>query len=683
MHENDNLEMFLSGTCYLNSLIQTLYMIPAFRRALLSWEYIPDLHGEAERCLSRQLQKLFAQLQLSSRAAVTTGALTRSFGWTSADAFVQQDVTECFTVLMSFLESQSIGSYIASAHRGELRDYLCCSNCGGQRGRNEVYQDIHLEVKGHTSVEAMLLAHGSEEVLEGVECSACHGKHNHRKGIALTVLPEVLMLHLKRFTLDYTTWQRVKLNDEVTIPLVLNMEAYVGDSKERPEAELKYELTSILVHVGGAHSGHYFCVVRDPASKSWFKFNDAMVTAVPEDELNSILVSNSTGYGLVYRRASSASVSVVEPAVIPDDIRREIDEENSAFEVAKAEWVEKQKWAQVLVYGPWEASSGSSGLSVLTAIKSLSIHKERTTPTGLLTEVAEALREKNPDVAVALADGRLRLRVFDKAKNLALMPLDCSDNDLPESFLTNPLLLEVRPEGVQFESFAADGLALQLIQVASCTSGELGAELSFHDPVQFSISASATLGQLREAIAARLEIALANTQVVLFRDDSPVALQDDALHLKDLPVTTGDTLHVDDEPRSNEKSNSRLLSYFELLAHSITVYFNDLQNSAEAPKIPSDKASESNPLTSMVAMLNEKSRAAELRKSVRVDGRSPLRVLKDKIGALIDLPVGEFTVKRSSGQELKDLDLELSSGYGLTDGACLEVSPGAPMKAGE
>ena len=165
MHENDNLEMFLSGTCYLNSLIQTLYMIPAFRRALLSWEYIPDLHGEAERCLSRQLQKLFAQLQLSSRAAVTTGALTRSFGWTSADAFVQQDVTECFTVLMSFLESQSIGSYIASAHRGELRDYLCCSNCGGQRGRNEVYQDIHLEVKGHTSVEAMLLAHGSEEVL--------------------------------------------------------------------------------------------------------------------------------------------------------------------------------------------------------------------------------------------------------------------------------------------------------------------------------------------------------------------------------------------------------------------------------------------------------------------------------------------------------------------------------------
>jgi len=657
-------------------------MIPAFRHALFSWEYNPDLHGEAERCLSRQLQKLFAQLQLSSRAAVTTGALTRSFGWTSADAFVQQDVTECFTVLMSFLESQSIGSYIASAHRGELHDYLCCSKCGDQRGRNEVYQDIHLEVKGHTSVEAMLLAHGSEEDLEGVECSACHGKHNHRKGISLTALPDVLMLHLKRFTLDYTTWQRVKLNDEVTIPLVLNMEAYVRDSKERPNSELMYELASILVHVGGAHSGHYYCVVHDPVSKAWFKFNDATVTAVSEDELNSILISNNTGYGLVYRRASSASILSVGPAIIPDDIRREIDEENAAFEVAKAEWEEKQKWAQVLVYGPWEASSGSSGLSVLAATKSLSIHKERTTPMDLLTQAAETVREKNPDVAVCLADGRLRLRVFDKAKNLALMPLDCSLNELPESFLTNPLLLEIRPESTQFESFAADGLALQLIQVAGCRAGESGVELSFHDPVQFSISASATVGHLREAISARLEVALTNTQVVLFQDDSPMALQDDAQLLKDVSITTGDTLHVDDECR-NDKSTSRLLSYFEVLAHSITVYFNDLKKTSEAPEIRSDNAPENNPLTSMMAVLNAKSRAAESRKSVRIDGRVPLRSLKDKIGALIGLSVGEFTVKRSSGQELKDLDLELSSGYGLTDGVCLEVALGAPMKAGE
>jgi len=68
------------ATCYLNSLLQTLYMLPEFRRALLLWRYDASRHGEEDRCLSRQLQRLFAHLQLSKRAAVTTGGLTKSFG---------------------------------------------------------------------------------------------------------------------------------------------------------------------------------------------------------------------------------------------------------------------------------------------------------------------------------------------------------------------------------------------------------------------------------------------------------------------------------------------------------------------------------------------------------------------------------------------------------------------------
>jgi hypothetical protein len=654
-------------------------MVPAFRHALFSWEYNPDEHGEAERCLSRQLQKLFAQLQLSSRAAVTTGLLTRSFGWTSADSFVQQDVTECFTVVMSFLESQSIGTYIAGAHRGELRDYLCCSSCGDQRGRNEVYQDIHLEVKGHATVEAMLEAHRAEEVLEGVECSACQGKHDHLKGIYLTALPEVLTLHLKRFTLDYATWQRVKLNDEVTIPRVLNMGPYLGHAREESKPELNYALASILVHVGGAHSGHYYCFVCDPASKTWLKFNDAIVTSVSEDVLDSILSLNSTGYGLVYRRVSSDSMAFVDPSIIPADIRLEIEKENTSFEEAKAEWEEKQKWTHVLVYGPWEASRGGSALSTLAATKSLSVHKERATLDSLLSQAVEALREKDPGIVVALAAGRLRLRVFDKAKNLALMPLSSGAGEVPDICFHHPLLLEVRSEGVEFEAFAADGISLQLIQVARSTAGELGTELVFHDPVQLSIAASATVGQLREAASERLGVALAIIQLVLFREDSPMALQDESQPLRDLQVTTGDSLHVDDVRGS--ESSGRLLAYFELLAHSATVYFNDPRTAA----VPKDNGNPptSNPLTGMVAMLKEKSRAAEQRKSVRVDGRVPLRVLKDKIGAALHLSVGEFKLKRASGQELKDLDLELSSGYGLTDGACLDVQLGAPLAAGE
>jgi len=65
---------------------------------------IPSLFTCAPRCIPYQLQRLFAQLQLSSQAAVTTNSLTQSFGWTGADAFAQHDVQELTCVLFDALE---------------------------------------------------------------------------------------------------------------------------------------------------------------------------------------------------------------------------------------------------------------------------------------------------------------------------------------------------------------------------------------------------------------------------------------------------------------------------------------------------------------------------------------------------------------------------------------------------
>lgn len=50
-------------TCYLNSLLQALYMTPEFRNALYNWEF--DGQGEA-KSIPFQLQKLFLNLQVGS-----------------------------------------------------------------------------------------------------------------------------------------------------------------------------------------------------------------------------------------------------------------------------------------------------------------------------------------------------------------------------------------------------------------------------------------------------------------------------------------------------------------------------------------------------------------------------------------------------------------------------------------
>lgn len=52
-------------TCYLNSLLQALYMTPEFRNALYNWEFV-GMPKEEAMSIPFQLQKLFLSLQVSS-----------------------------------------------------------------------------------------------------------------------------------------------------------------------------------------------------------------------------------------------------------------------------------------------------------------------------------------------------------------------------------------------------------------------------------------------------------------------------------------------------------------------------------------------------------------------------------------------------------------------------------------
>ena len=69
--------LWLGATCYLNSLIQTMFMTPEFRRAVFKWTYNKEKDGEESLCIPLQLQRLFGYLQLSKSKAVDTVDLTR------------------------------------------------------------------------------------------------------------------------------------------------------------------------------------------------------------------------------------------------------------------------------------------------------------------------------------------------------------------------------------------------------------------------------------------------------------------------------------------------------------------------------------------------------------------------------------------------------------------------------
>ncbi len=69
------------STCYLNSLIQTLFMTPEFRRNV--YAYIHNSKRlENKNSIPFQLQKLFVLLQTTKQKPISTKGLLKSFQWT-------------------------------------------------------------------------------------------------------------------------------------------------------------------------------------------------------------------------------------------------------------------------------------------------------------------------------------------------------------------------------------------------------------------------------------------------------------------------------------------------------------------------------------------------------------------------------------------------------------------------
>lgn len=120
------------ATCYLNSLIQTLYMTPEFREILYSWNYKDaEEKFNKEYCIPLQLQILFGSLQTSDRDKVSTKGLTRSFNWQSNEVSYQQDIQEFCRVLFNAIEEsfKAIDKpcTLQDIYQGGMGDYLKCT----------------------------------------------------------------------------------------------------------------------------------------------------------------------------------------------------------------------------------------------------------------------------------------------------------------------------------------------------------------------------------------------------------------------------------------------------------------------------------------------------------------------------------------------------------------------------
>ena len=157
----------LGATCYLNALLQMLYNVNAFRKSVYS---LPHEGEVFESSTTLALQSVFRNLQCS-KDPVTTKDLTRAFGWTSQEAFMQQDVQEMMRVLLDKLEDKMRGTEVDGAignlFSGTIRSFITCLNVEYVSQREESFYDVQLDVKGCKDIYASLDKYTDKETLDG------------------------------------------------------------------------------------------------------------------------------------------------------------------------------------------------------------------------------------------------------------------------------------------------------------------------------------------------------------------------------------------------------------------------------------------------------------------------------------------------------------------------------------
>nr|CAB3267563.1 ubiquitin carboxyl-terminal hydrolase 47-like [Phallusia mammillata] len=229
-------------TCYLNSLIQTLYMTPEFRNALYKWEY--DNKDETQTSIPYQLQRLFLLLQTTPKQSVETTGLTGSFGWDSSEAWQQHDIQELCRVMFDALEKKFEGTdqadLIKRLYEGKMKDYVQCCECSHESARDDTFLDVPITIRpfgsstSYKSVMEGLNAFVEPETLDESNqyfCEKCAKKCDAKKGLKFITFPYLLTLQLKRFDFDYQTMHRIKLNDRMWFPQILNLNSFIDNDQ--------------------------------------------------------------------------------------------------------------------------------------------------------------------------------------------------------------------------------------------------------------------------------------------------------------------------------------------------------------------------------------------------------------------------------------------------------------------
>ncbi|XP_023212297.1 ubiquitin carboxyl-terminal hydrolase 31-like [Centruroides sculpturatus] len=172
-----------------------------------------------------------------------------------------------------------------------------------------------------------------EEKLEAEDawmCPSCKCRQQVVKQLSLWTVPDIFVVHLKRFRQSST--HRTKLTTLVEFPLMsLDISQFMTSRRQEMPAHIMngnlntlsywspwkrhrlqnysqgddvYELYAVCNHQGNMLSGHYTGYCKNPVDGHWYLFDDTKVTQIPESK---IVTANA--YILFYQKSNLSSSS--------------------------------------------------------------------------------------------------------------------------------------------------------------------------------------------------------------------------------------------------------------------------------------------------------------------------------------------------------------------------------------
>ncbi|KAG8178428.1 hypothetical protein JTE90_019137 [Oedothorax gibbosus] len=325
------------ATCYMNSVLQQLYMIEDIRNGILSVEGAAidpneDFSGE-ERLenesqstseesegteekgsreetrkeynlgVLKQVQAIFGHLACSKLQYYVPRGFWKHFKlWGEpVNLREQHDALEFFNSLVDSLEEAlkllnqpCILSQILS---GSFADQKICKDCPHRYSREESFTALNIDIRNHSNLLDSLEQYVKGDLLEGANayhCEKCNKKVDTVKRLCIKKLPPMLAIQLKRFDYDWERECAIKFNDYFEFPREFDMEPYTVKGLAKIEGEIieenfnvdnescctKYKLSGIVVHSGQASGGHYYSYIlhrHSDGSYKWYKFDDGEV----------------------------------------------------------------------------------------------------------------------------------------------------------------------------------------------------------------------------------------------------------------------------------------------------------------------------------------------------------------------------------------------------------------------